>query len=613
MAVPENPRHADAFDTRCSQSIAAFAFSGRLRRIPLVRQNLRAPPSRGSHHAGQLLDLLVPGSAPLCRPPLAAPTRAAPGSIDSMMTNNHQSTNPTRDARSLDATIAEPIDRGTGISTELGSRSVPGAASGHGTPVPAVGVRPNGEDSTPWGDDPVRIYLREIGRIPLLDRNEEIQLAKQIETWRRRFRRLLFECDFVLRESVSLLKRVHEGALSFDRILQVAVSDRLEKHHIQGRLPHNLATLDAIVVSNAQDYEIAVGSEFTGLERRDAWRRLVRRRRRAVTLIEELGLRIEYVEPWWATVAGHQRRIQEMMSGTDQSANSADWSSDRFPSSYRAGPATSEECRLLLRRIQSTPSRLERHVHRLRAAHERYQKAKRELCEGNLRLVVSIARKYRNRGLSFVDLIQEGNAGLMRAAEKFEHRRGYKFCTYATWWIRQAITRAVADQSRTIRVPPHMTTELSRVRSIHTQLIHELGREPSIEETARSAGITPKETRDAFRMNRAPTSLHHQVGSGEEAEFVDLLVDQLQEEPADEASQNMLRDQLKDLLEKKLNWREREIIKLRYGLGDGYNYTLEQVGYIFHVTRERARQIEHRALRKLQDPGVSSQLVGFVD
>jgi RNA polymerase primary sigma factor len=521
-----------------------------------------------------------------------------------MMPNNHKDTNPTRDGRPPGALMTKSINRNTGSSTDPGSRSASGLASGHRTQVQAGGARPAGEGSVPWSDDAVGLYLREIGRIPLLDRNQEVELAKQIETGRCRFRRLLFECDLVLRESVSLLKRVHEGDLSFDRMVQVAVSDRLEKHQIQGRLPHNLATLDAILVRNAQDYEVAISGEFNSFERREAWRRLVRRRRRAVTLIEELGLRIGFVEPWWATVVGHQKRVQEIMGGTDNSAISGDPFSDR---------TMPDECRLLLRRLQLTPRRLERHVQRLRAAHDRYQKAKRELCEGNLRLVVSIARKYRNRGLSFVDLIQEGNGGLIRAAEKFEYRRGYKFCTYATWWIRQAITRAVADQSRTIRVPPHMTTKLSRVRSIHARLIHELGHEPSIEETARSAGITPKEARDAFRMNRAPTSLHQQVGSGEEAEFVDLLVDQIQEEPANEASHNMLRDQLKDLLQKKLNWREREIIKLRYGLGDGYSYTLEQVGYIFHVTRERARQIEHRALRKLQDPQASSQLVGFVD
>ncbi len=484
-------------------------------------------------------------------------------------------------------------------------RHPPVAAELSGGPAPES-VEQSSAGGGSWDDDPLRAYLREIGRIPLLSRQEELNLAARIEAWRRSFRRLLFECDLVLRESVSLLRRVHEGSLSFDRILQVAVSDRLEKHHIEGRLPHHLRTLDALIASNAEDYEIATCDTGSERSRRDAWRRLVRRRRRAARLVEELGLRIEYVEPWMATVVGYHDRVQRLL------AEAADHRADSAAPGYRQSSAP-EECRLLLGRLQSTPDSLRRRVGRLRKAHDRYQQAKQELCEGNLRLVVSVARKYRNRGLSFVDLIQEGNAGLMRAAEKFEHRRGYKFCTYATWWIRQAITRAVADQSRTIRVPPHMTTELTRVRQVYSQLLHELGREPLIEETAESAGITTQETRAALRMNRSPTSLHHQVGRGEDAEFGEFLVDEVEQGPAVKANQQMLREQLGDLLRQKLSWREREIIKLRYGLGDGYNYTLEQVGYIFHVTRERARQIEHRALRKLRDPGCSSQLVEYVD
>jgi RNA polymerase primary sigma factor len=225
---------------------------------------------------------------------------------------------------------------------------------------------------------------------------------------------------------------------------------------------------------------------------------------------------------------------------------------------------------------------------------------------------VSIAKKYRNRGLSFLDLIQEGNAGLMRAVDKFEYRRGFKFCTYATWWIRQAITRAVADQSRTIRIPVHMVETMSRVRNVARQLLQEYGREPTIEEIAARAGTPVDETRRVTAMSRYPISLDRPVGNSEDSHFGDLLPDQGAENPAVGAAQEMLRNRISKVL-KSLSYREREIIKLRYGLGDGYSYTLEEVGHIFKVTRERIRQIEAKAVRKLQAPARSEELSGFID
>ena len=274
--------------------------------------------------------------------------------------------------------------------------------------------------------------------------------------------------------------------------------------------------------------------------------------------------------------------------------------------------ALTDEFRSILIATQETPTSLRNRVDQLRDVYSDYQQAKRELSEGNLRLVVSIAKKYRNRGLSFLDLIQEGNAGLMRAVDKFEYRRGFKFCTYATWWIRQAITRAVADQSRTIRIPVHMVETMSRVRNVSRQLLQELGREPTLEETARRAQTTVDEARRVLAMSRYPISLDRPVGNSEDSQFGDLLPDASAESPATGAAQEMLRGRINAVL-KTLSYREREIIKLRYGLGDGYSYTLEEVGHIFKVTRERIRQIEAKAVRKLQQPSRSQDLVGFLD
>lgn len=270
------------------------------------------------------------------------------------------------------------------------------------------------------------------------------------------------------------------------------------------------------------------------------------------------------------------------------------------------------EYRMILVACQETPHSLRNRVAYLKRVYAEYQQAKRELSEGNLRLVVSIAKKYRNRGLSFLDLIQEGNAGLMRAVDKFEYRRGFKFCTYATWWIRQAITRAVADQSRTIRIPVHMVETMSRVRNVSRQLLQELGREPSIEEVAKRSKTSVEEARRVLAMSRYPISLDRPVGNSEDSHFGDLLPDGGAESPATGASQEMLRSRINRVL-KTLSYREREIIKLRYGLGDGYSYTLEEVGHIFKVTRERIRQIEAKAVRKLQQPSRSQELVGFLD
>ena len=460
------------------------------------------------------------------------------------------------------------------------------------------------DDNESWSDDPVRMYLTQMGEIPLLTRQEEIALAKRIEESRRQFRTRLLECHYVIQAAFKTLMRVHQGELPFDRTVQVSVTDRLEKEQILGRIPYNLSTLNKLLRRNRGDYLVALSKNNSKHRRRRAWQQLSRRNRRAVRLIEELGLRTHRIEAMIGEVEKFSQRVDELMAKIKEHKKARKAPHERQP--------WIREVRGILVNCHETPISLRKRVKFLKAVYSEYQQAKRELSEGNLRLVVSIAKKYRNRGLSFLDLIQEGNAGLMRAVDKFEYRRGFKFCTYATWWIRQAITRAVADQSRTIRIPVHMVETMSKVRTVSRQLLQELGREPTLEEVARRADTTIDEARRVLAMSRYPISLDRPVGNSEDSQFGDLLPDGEAENPSFGAAQEMLRGRIDKVL-KTLSYREREIIKLRYGLGDGYSYTLEEVGHIFKVTRERIRQIEAKAVRKLQQPSRSQELVGFLD
>jgi RNA polymerase primary sigma factor len=455
-----------------------------------------------------------------------------------------------------------------------------------------------------WADDPIRMYLTQMGEIPLLTRQREISLAKQIEVTRRKFRAKLLECDYVLQSAVRTLDRVHQNDLPFDRTVQVSVTDNLEKEQIKGRIKWNLKTLCALIRRNRRDFRVAMSYTYSQEERHAAWKRLAKSRRRAVRLIEELGLRTQRLETMIHSLERYSKRVDYLR------ARIHEYKAAGIPEKRYVELV--EEYRQILKVTQESPTSLRSRVKYVKDMFAKYQEAKRGLSEGNLRLVVSIAKKYRNRGLSFLDLIQEGNAGLMRAVDKFEYRRGFKFCTYATWWIRQAITRAVADQSRTIRIPVHMVDTMSKMRNVSRKLLQEKGREPTVEETAEAAKTPIDETRRILSMNRFPISLDRPVGNSEDSHFGDLLPDSDAESPAVGAAQEMLRIRIQKVL-KTLSYREREIIKLRYGLGDGYSYTLEEVGHIFKVTRERIRQIEAKAVRKLQQPNRSQDLIGFLD
>ena len=313
-----------------------------------------------------------------------------------------------------------------------------------------------------------------------------------------------------------------------------------------------------------------------------------------LTLIEELSLRTRRVQAMMRQMEESLARMVEIRRQLRFLLNS--------PATRDKRANLRRELRDLMVLAQETPKSLRARCETMRNQYLDYEQVKRQLSGGNLRLVVSIAKKYRNRGLSFLDLIQEGNTGLMRAVDKYEYRRGFKFSTYATWWIRQAITRAIADQARTIRIPVHMIDVLSKLRNASKRLQQELNREPTTEEMAAAIGLPADETRRVLAMGRQPVSLDRPVGESEDSCFGEFVEDGGLPRPDKAASNELLREKIEALL-KTLTYREREIIRLRYGLGDGYTYTLEEVGRIFKVTRERVRQIEAKAVKKAATPG----------
>ncbi len=453
-------------------------------------------------------------------------------------------------------------------------------------------------------EDPVRIYLMQMGEIPLLTRPEEISAAKEIEHTRERFRQSLLANDFVLHAAIGLLKSIQAGELRLDRTIEVSVINVKEKRRLMRLLAPNLRTLEHLLGQNRQDFAVAINRHWPKKERHQAWRRLIVRRNKAVRLVEELGLRTKRLQPLLQKLKEIGDRMDDLVTQIAELQRQED-------TSGRIAELRKELCYLMRISLES-PATLRRRIQNTDRRLKSYEAAKRDLSAGNLRLVVSIAKRYRNRGLSFLDLIQEGNTGLMRAVDKFEHARGYKFSTYATWWIRQAITRAIADQSRTIRVPVHMIETMSRVRTVTRDLIQQNGVEPTVEETAQAAGLSVDETTCVLRMTRHPLSLDQPVGEHEDTYFGEFLEDYREDDPLYDMNYEMLKERIADVLEA-LDYREREIIRLRYGLADGYAYTLEEVGKIFSVTRERVRQIETKAVRALQHPVRAKKLFNFLD
>jgi len=458
-------------------------------------------------------------------------------------------------------------------------------------------------EAAKWSSDPIRLYLSQMAEIPLLAREEEIALAKKIEVTRKRFRRTVLGCSLSMRLAMGIVAKVHRGALPFDRTIKVSLTERLTKEQISARMPHNLRTLKQLAEQNQQDFARLVNRRTPPELRAEVRKRFIRRRRKMLTLLEELSLRTRRVQSMMRQMEDALARMEEIRERLRHLLDT--------PATRDKRANLRRELRDLMTLTQESPRSLRMRCEVMRRQYQDYEQVKRQLSGGNLRLVVSIAKKYRNRGLSFLDLIQEGNTGLMRAVDKYEYRRGYKFSTYATWWIRQAITRAIADQARTIRIPVHMIDILSKLRNVAKRLQQELGREPTTEETAVAADLGVEETRRVLFMGRHPVSLDRPVGESEDSCFGEFIEDGGLPRPEVSAGNALLREKIEALL-KTLTYREREIIRLRYGLGDGYTYTLEEVGRIFKVTRERVRQIEAKAVKKLQHPVRSQQLAGFL-
>jgi RNA polymerase primary sigma factor len=514
---------------------------------------------------------------------------------------------PTIAVVSSAITLEEPVTSVATLetdeeTTELETESVASEESLFFDDLPPGEADETDEDGNA-ADDALGLYLRQMGAIPLLSRDQELALAQQLEHHRERYRHSALSNWLTLERVTDAFRRVRDGELALDPTIDVVKTLGLTRENILKRIPHHVPTLQHLLRQADTDFKDLLKAT-SGKERGKAMRRLYRGLCKARKLAEELAPRIDLLDLFSDELSRKLDKMHNLQIDSEIGGNS--------PIDRERRARATKQMRELMLEVRCRPEDLAGLVRVQQERRRRYQKARRELSEGNLRLVVSIAKRYRSRGLPFSDLIQEGNRGLMRAVDKYEWRLDFKFGTYATWWIRQGITRALADHARTIRVPCHQVGTLAAVERVRGELSVAQGREPTVEEIAAVLGVTVEETQSLRVVARHPVSLHEPLGGDGERALEDFLDDPTAQNPGKAVDQHLLRERIAEVL-RSLTPREREVIELRFGLKDGQPRTLEEVARAYGITRERIRQIEARGLLKLRQPLRSQRLQEFAE